>query len=351
MRHYLLPESGHDYKANLHCHSTCSDGRASPERIKQVYLDKGYSIVAYTDHDVFIGHNELTDEGFLALNGFEIGGTENGNREPGEEWDFMPLRCYHICYIAEEPDNLLHPCWHRTKYVSYGTAPWRDQVRYLESTVDYERDYTPKAFNDLVRMGKENGFYVTYNHPAWSLESYPEYSTYEGMDAVEIYNGGCYVAGHAEYNPRVYDDLLRQGKRVFVSGGDDNHATNPDAGLCGDCGIAWTVIRADKLEYRTVTRALEKGHFYASMGPSIHDLYVEDGKVHITTSEAAQITMNTATRWAFRAAKPDGSPITEATFRYDPKFGYLRLTVTDARGMTAVTNAYFCDTIPVQGEA
>ena len=31
---YLLPGSGFDYKANLHCHTTVSDGKFTPEEIR-----------------------------------------------------------------------------------------------------------------------------------------------------------------------------------------------------------------------------------------------------------------------------------------------------------------------------
>ena len=72
MKKYLLPENGSFYKANLHCHTTISDGRMTPEEVKNAYKEQGYSIVAYTDHDVFIPHPELCEDGFLALNGFEV---------------------------------------------------------------------------------------------------------------------------------------------------------------------------------------------------------------------------------------------------------------------------------------
>ena len=35
MKKYLLPREGQFYKANRHCHSTVSDGRWSPERLKE----------------------------------------------------------------------------------------------------------------------------------------------------------------------------------------------------------------------------------------------------------------------------------------------------------------------------
>ena len=72
MKKYLLPNDCNIYKANLHCHTTLSDGRFTPEEIKERYMEKGYSVVAYTDHDILIPHDELNDENFLALNGFEV---------------------------------------------------------------------------------------------------------------------------------------------------------------------------------------------------------------------------------------------------------------------------------------
>ena len=46
MHKYLLPEKGKFYKANLHSHSTVSDGHWTPEEMKQRYMEKGYSIIA-----------------------------------------------------------------------------------------------------------------------------------------------------------------------------------------------------------------------------------------------------------------------------------------------------------------
>ena len=69
MKKYLIPQNGRFYKANLHTHSTVSDGHLTPEEIKRVYMENGYSIVAFTDHEILLPHNELTDENFLAVTG------------------------------------------------------------------------------------------------------------------------------------------------------------------------------------------------------------------------------------------------------------------------------------------
>ena len=68
---YLLPYKNF-YKANLHCRSTLSDGALTPERLKEIYKDKGYSVLAMTDNEP-ISHKALCDEDFLVLSGFRFG--------------------------------------------------------------------------------------------------------------------------------------------------------------------------------------------------------------------------------------------------------------------------------------
>ena len=84
MKQYLIPESGHFYKANMHCHTTCSDGRLTPAEIKEHYKAHGYSVVAYTDHEVMVDHSDLNDGEFLAITGYELETTTA--RTPPSGW-------------------------------------------------------------------------------------------------------------------------------------------------------------------------------------------------------------------------------------------------------------------------
>lgn len=68
----LLPRAYSSYKANLHCHTTYSDGNLSPEQVKEHYKANGYSVVAFTDHNVLIDHSALNDKDFLTLVGLEV---------------------------------------------------------------------------------------------------------------------------------------------------------------------------------------------------------------------------------------------------------------------------------------
>ena len=141
MKQYLLPENGRFYKANLHCHSTFSDGDWTVEKLKEEYQKRGYSVIAYSDHDRCISHNELTDNDFLALTAYEA---------DVSDWvvkDSNFRRCYHF------------NCFARDKFAD---------GREVKPLPDY-RDLD--AVNAFIAKLNDAGFLVAYNHPNWSLQT------------------------------------------------------------------------------------------------------------------------------------------------------------------------------------
>jgi predicted metal-dependent phosphoesterase TrpH len=90
MKKYLLPKEGNFYKANMHMHTTISDGKMTPEETKEAFLKEGYSIVAFTDHEIMVPHPELTDENFIALTSVEISINERRNIP------FIFTKTYHL---------------------------------------------------------------------------------------------------------------------------------------------------------------------------------------------------------------------------------------------------------------
>ena len=87
------------------------------------------------------------------------------------------------------------------------------------------------------------------------------------------------------------------------------------------------------------------GNFYASWGPEIHDLWIEDGMVHITTSPAKRIVCFYRDHRAGVRLAQEGLPLTEASFPIDKNDVYFRITVIDEENRCADTNAYFTDEI------
>ena len=68
---YLISPHKKQYKANLHCHSVISDGKKTPEELKEMYKSHGYSILSITDHETPRNHSDLNDSEFITITGYE----------------------------------------------------------------------------------------------------------------------------------------------------------------------------------------------------------------------------------------------------------------------------------------
>ena len=332
MKKYLLANTKNAYKANLHAHTNISDGKLSPEELKELYKSNGYSVLAYTDHDVFIPHPELTDSEFIALSGVEV--QFNGsNRYPGVVGE---KKC-HICLIAKSPDIVEQPCW-KEDYAYIGNcAKHRERVRFCKDSYGFTREYSPEGINKLVSIAKEKGFFATLNHPSWSLEDYEQYIRYSEFNALEIYNTACEMLGYTSSCPSIYDDMLRSGKHLFAVAADDVHKG------VDDCFGGFVMIKADELKYTTITKALAGGDFYASTGPLFHEIYIEDGKLCIHTSDVVWVGLTTDARRSRCVYATNGETLSEAAFSLDFDCKYFRITIRDAHGNFAYTNAFFTE--------
>ena len=343
MKVYLLPQNGKFYKANLHSHSTLSDGKWTIEEMKEKYKAQGYSIIAYTDHHVFLTHNDLADEDFLPLNGYEIDISED------KPWSRYIKTC-HFCLIALDRDRTVQNIYHNSVYIDRNA----DKVDLAKDRAPITRRYDPEFISALMQEAREDGFFVTYNHPVWSLESTEECFRYHGMHAMEIVNYSSYVTGHEERNSNLYDAMLHRGEDIYCIATDDNHDVYPIGHPKCDSFGGFTMIKAEKLEYGAVTQALLDGHFYASEGPEILELYYdsEDNRVHIKTTEAVRILMTTGNRNNnAKTAERLGETITETSFTLDRQdTDYVRFIVRDREGKEAYTHAYKVSDIRAAGK-
>ena len=148
MKEVLIDKNLNFYKANLHCHTTVSDGKMTPEEIKEIYKSNGYSVVAFTDHDVMVAHPELNDEDFLSLNAYEMEINEHTPKK-------LDSKTCHMCLIALEPDNLKQVCFHRLKYLPGNTKNYLEQIEYDKNEPDYEREYTDECVNDIMKKARD----------------------------------------------------------------------------------------------------------------------------------------------------------------------------------------------------
>jgi hypothetical protein len=338
MRYNLLPKEGTFYKANLHTHSTITDGKLTPEQIKEEYKKQGYSIVAYTDHEIMIPHNDLTDDTFLAITAAEA----SVKKETPATEKAAIEKTYHFCLYAKDKTKTVYPIFTEKKVPAPHT---RALLTEEMLQTDYSFDYDIESVNKAIALCNEQGFLVSYNHPVWSLQNYTDYANLKGVWGIECYNHGSWISGRPD-TVVPFDDLLRQGERVFPLATDDAHTIRDMFG-------GFVMIKATALEYDTIMTALEKGDFYASTGPQIHELYLEDDVLHVSCSPAVEIMITTADRYT-PSTRGYNRLHTEADINLSlcKKFAedelahtdmkpYFRVTVRDEHGNCAYSPPYF----------
>ena len=329
MKFELIPETGKFYKTNLHCHTTVSDGKQTPEDVKEFFKSRGYSAVCYTDHEVLIGHEDLCDDEFIALHGYEVAIKQDIYQNTAL---FMPV--YHFNLIAESQSARRMPRFYKNNRSWPGKAKeWAEKYGvYDENDLTEVSVYDKEWISDYLTAVRDAGFLVTYNHPQWSLQNYSDFIGLRGLHAIEAINGGCEVLND---NTSIhYEQMLRAGMDVVPIGGDDNHSE-------GGSALAWTMIKAPELTYEALIAAYKRGDCYASDGPELLALYIEDGEIVVKSSPAYAITLLSEGR-ACAAKRSAAADVTEARFPYKPAtYGrYFRIEVRDASGKHAYSRAY-----------
>ncbi len=329
----LVDENKPFYKANLHCHSTNSDGVLTPEELKQAYKSRGYSVLAITDHEHILDNSYLNDEDFLTVTSCELAIKEFPKESTLKNYG---MKVCHLNLYALEPDNTITPCYNSV-YDHFSNPDIEDKIHFEG---EYERVYGTDGINDIIKTANEKGFIVSYNHPTWSLENATDYLGYEGLFAVEIYNHNCEVVGIPSYCQNVFDDILRSGKDIFCTMCDDAHSKyEADTPKCDMFG-GWVMINAEKLTYKSIMTALQKGDFYASQGPEIKSLTLDGDTVRVKSSEVVEIALSTAGRRSEKKLAEKGGAITEAEFKLSKSDGYFRITLRDKNGKYANSRGY-----------
>ena len=337
---YLISPFKKQYKANLHCHSTLSDGKRTPEQLKEMYKGHGYSILAITDHENPNNHSDLNDREFITITGYEAYIRPQVVYDPyGKE--------VHINLFARDPENTALVCYNPLvcKYLSPERHLTVKKVGSLEP-----RRFTVEYVNAFIKTAKENGYICAYNHPWWSMEDEETILSYEGFFSMEMCNYSSFLIGRLEYNAALYDKMVLSGKKIFCHSTDDNHNVAPDDSSRSDSYGGFTMIMPEQFTYDSVFSAMEQGEMYSSMGPLFKEVSVEDGKIHIECSEVDRITVFYGGKKTSREFAPFGETIHSATFEIDPRAKFVRVSVADRFGRFADTRAFSREEVGLTAE-
>ena len=336
---YLISPQKKQYKANLHCHSVLSDGKLTPESLKELYKSHGYDILAITDHERPRCHQHLADPDFMMITGYESYIRPDQNAAYDSYSDEV-----HLNLFARDPQNITMICYNEP----YAKYLGRDHALHeitAKAGSERPREYTREYIDEYIRTAKENGYIVAYNHPYWSMEDEAAIMAHEGCFSMEICNYGSYVMNGLEYCGALYDKLLYNGKRIFCHGADDNHNVYPaDHPHCDSFG-AFTMIMPEAFTYDGVINAMESGEMYASMGPLFKEVSIEGNKLHVECSEVSHIFLYNGGKRPGRLHAASGESLTSADFEIDKDARYIRVSIRDAQGRWADTRGFFREEI------
>ena len=321
--HYLLPKEGQFYKANLHCHSTVSDGRLTVEELKKAYKEHGYQIIAYSDHNQLVPHNELADDDFLPITAIEIDFNCADTVKYPKGWPQAPV--YHLNFFSKDKD--------RTSFIPF------------------ERVYDAQNIQEIIDRANADGFLVQYNHPRWSYQTAADFENLKGLFGFEVYNHGCEVEMHDGWGEYEYEHFSRNGGRAAAVATDDNHMGCMDfsSPRC-DCFGGYTMIKAPALTYEDIIGAMERKECYASTGAEIKELTLsdrEDGqfvRLHIECSPCCSVAVLTDTRHTciIRSHEDD---ITSFDAELPANYVSFRVECMNKNHEKALSRAYFRDEI------
>lgn len=314
----LLRSNGPWWKANLHCHTTVSDGKMTPRQVKDWYKGNGYSILSITDHSKYFWHRELEDSEFLPVAGVEAAFTcLDPNHSP------LKYKLCHINFWAKNPETAVY--------------------------IPEEHTYDVGVINRYIAAMKKNGFLCGLNHPGWSLQSTEEINGILGLDTFEVYNHGSQYLDNNGDGQAHWAVFLNSGKQAYAVAVDDNHAGfDEDGQICAadDTFGGWIMISMPQLTYADFAEAMENGRFYATSGPELQELFIDEqhDELVVKCSPVQRLLVKGIHTVKAVRLNGRGDTITEARIPLSPireKEPFLRLELMDAQGRRAYSQPYW----------
>lgn len=328
----FITKDSKQFKANLHSHTNLSDGKLTVDEMIAAYKQRGYSVLAITDHEAPYDHSAKSDDKLMLITGYEA------YIRPSADCVMDPFGPeIHINLLARDP--------HNTKFVGYDP----NFVKYMPAELAAarekfgtlgKREFSTAYIQKFIDEARAAGYLVTYNHPVWSMHDEVDILALDGFFSLEICNTGSMMINGIENNLPLYERMLRLGKFVGVHAADDNHNKVPLDDFLSDSFGAWTMIIAPELSYDAIIKALDEKMFYASTGPVINELSFDGKKVHLEFTDAQRVIMHVTPKRTKNVYQPDGSVFNTADFEIPNYAPWVYFSVIAADGTAAHTHAF-----------
>ena len=240
------------YKANLHTHTTRSDGRMNPQTVVDKYHALGYKILAITDH------NEVT----YPWTAFAEMEASSGSYERLEEGR---LEEEEIVYENRDPKQLgmLAIQGNELSRHHHTGSFFNDH----NGTETEEESLKAVASKNGLNMFYHPGRYTSRNPEKYNIDWYVDfYQRYDQLIGMEIYNQGDRYPGDRETYDAVLSRLMPD-RPVWAYSNDDMHHSST-------LGRNWNVLLLPELNETWVRKGMQEGRSYYVYSPSGHNAAV-----------------------------------------------------------------------------
>ncbi len=306
IRQKAFEKKGKMQKVALHCHSNKSDGKLPPEEVLTRYAEKGFDLVALTDHRKYNRVNYAPETGIVVIPAMEI----------NVQFDYNAGGTRHFHTLVLGPDDDTNGYAHD------------DEV----DGPDIE-DYT--TFQERLDEAHAKNNLTIYCHPEWSRTPAKYFEDFKGNVAMEIWNTGSAYHYDSDNNAPYWNEVIAHGNHLFGVATDDAHTA-------AEIGRGWVMASAEK-NVKSVLDALKEGAFYSSCGPIIRDFYfdTETNTVHVETDGVAKVWVIRDRQANTLAAEACKNTIITASYKMSVSPEMIRICVVDRDGRRAWTNPLF----------
>lgn len=291
------------YKGNTHTHTLNSDGDSTPDEVVRWYREHGYHFLVLTDHNFLTsvdGLNALhgADERFLVVKGEEV--TSTVEKKP-----------VHVNGLDVKQRS--------------GAQTGSSILDVLQRSVDAVR-----AASGVPHINHPNFQWALTADDLRQTRNYKLFEIYNGHPTVNNVGGGG-VPGLEE----IWDRILSSGMLVYGIAVDDAHNfKDPGNPKVAGPGRGWVMVRAPRLETRTLLEAVERGEFYASTGVVLDDVRAT------SSSMTVQVKVEGVSRYRIQFIGRGGEVLREvpepsATYAFTGNEGYVRARVLESNGRMA----------------
>lgn len=280
----LFNEENGWYKGNLHTHTHLSDGLLSPDEAVLIYKNGHYDFIAITDHRRASESREYED--FLVLSGIEL-----------DVNDYDTRRAFHIVGIG------------------------------FEGNIKYQQNLTPQDLIDIIIQ--QNGLAILA-HPSWSFLTHEDAFTLKGYQGIEIFNTISETKSNRGSSTEYIDTVASKCLIKLIFAVDDTHQYSED--LFG----GYIMVNSPSLDKINILKNIKEGNFYASQGPVIRQIILEDKEIFVETSPVVRISFMSDDFYnEKRVVKKKGKLLTSASYKFSERDNWVRIECMDHKGKKA----------------